>query len=284
MSLVTGRRVDAHLHLWDLSRGDYDWLGPQHGALFRSFGPEEARAELEAAGVDSAVLVQAADSLRDTEYLLDVAAHNEWVAGVVGWIPLDDPAAAERALATFAADPKLRGIRHLVHDDPRIGFLDLPEVRESLEFVAGHGLAFDVPDAWPGRHLDQAAGLARALPQLTVVVDHLAKPPIGGDDFADWSAALARIGELPNTVAKVSGLTGPGYPFTPAALRPAWDAALECFGPGRLLYGGDWPISVQVGGYGKAWDVYSQLIEELSPGEQSSILAGTATRVYGLAG
>lgn len=275
------RRIDAHLHLWELGRGGYGWLGPQHGVLYRSIGAGEAHAELVAAGFDAAVLVQADDSLDDTRFMLEVAAANGWVAGVVGWVPLDDPGAAEQSLEQWGRHPRVRGIRHLVHDDPRDDFLDLPAVRRSLGLVANAGLAFDIPNAWP-RHLGQARRVAEAMPGLTVVIDHLAKPPRGESDFDDWAAELRRVGVLPNTVAKVSGLRMPGAPFSVEALQPAWQVALDAFGPERLLYGGDWPMTLPDGGYAPTWTVMRDLIAELSETEQRAILGGTATRVYRL--
>ena len=280
-SIADTERIDAHLHLWDLAAGDYAWLGPQHGALFASFTADAARAELAAAGIDAAVLVQAEDSVRDTEYLLDTAARHPWVAGVVGWVQLDDPAAAERQLDRWQGNNALCGIRHLVHNDPRDGFLALPTVRRSLALVAERGLAFDVPDAWP-RHLDAVAALAGDLPGLTVVVDHLGKPPRGSAEFPAWRTALARVAARDNTVAKVSGLRMPGAGYSVDALRPAWEIALELFGPTRLMYGGDWPMSVADGGYQPTWRVLAELIGELPATEQAAMLAGTARSAYRL--
>jgi L-fuconolactonase len=271
--------VDAHLHTWDLDASDYAWLGPQHGLLHRTFPPAEAGRVLAAAGVDSAVLVQAEDSLADSRYLLAVAREHSWVHGVVGWVELDAPHDAERQLDELAA-PELCGIRHLVHDDPRSDFLDLEPVRRSLALVAGRGLPFDVPDAWP-RHLDAVARLAADLPELTVVVDHLAKPPRGGADLEMWEASLRMVAERPNTVAKVSGLHMPGQPLTAKALRPVLHVALEAFGAERLMYGGDWPMTVPHGGYAVAFAVTQELVGELSPHEQTALWNGTAKRTYG---
>jgi L-fuconolactonase len=281
MTAANTGRIDAHLHLWDLQAGEYAWLGPQHGALFVTFTAEAAHAELTEAGFDSAVLVQAEDSTRDTEFLLDTAAAHPWVAGVVGWVPLDDPAATARQLDRWQGNAALHGVRHLVHNDPRDGFLALPPVRRSLALVAERGLAFDVPDAWP-RHLDAVATLAADLPQLTVVVDHLGKPPRGSADYPAWRDALAGVAARENTVAKVSGLRMPAQPYSVAALRPTWDTALELFGPSRLMYGGDWPMSVPDGGYAPTWQVLAELIGELSPNEQDALLAGTARTAYHL--
>jgi L-fuconolactonase len=177
---------------------------------------------------------------------------------------------------------RLCGVRHLVHDDPRDDFLLLPTVRTSLRQLADRGIPFDVPDAWP-RHLAATADLAGALPELRIVVDHLGKPPFGGADWDRWRATLAQVASHPSTVAKVSGLQVPGRPFTPEEVRPAWEVALELFGPERLMWGSDWPVTVLVGGYGHAWEVMSSLVAELSPHEQERILSGTARSVYRLA-
>ncbi len=268
--------VDAHLHIWDLERSEYSWLTPELGPLYATFTPEQAQAELEAAGIASAVLVQAEDSERDTDLMLEAAGRHPWIAGVVGWVRLDDPAAAERQLGR-----DLAGVRHLVHDDPRDDFLALPPVRHSLRLLAERGLPFDVPDAWP-RHLAATADLAAAIPELRIVVDHLGKPPFGGDGWARWRATLAEVAARPNTVAKVSGLQVPGRPFTVDEVRPAWETALELFGAERLMWGSDWPLTVLTGGYGHAWEVMSALIAELTPDEQARVLSGTATSVYGL--
>jgi L-fuconolactonase len=273
--------LDAHLHVWDLSAGGYDWLGPALGELYRSFGPEEAELELTAAGVDAAVLVQAEDSERETRYLLDTADRHGFVAGVVGWVRLDEPDTCARQLDDYGSHPAFRGVRHLVHDDPRDEFLELSGVRRSLALLARHGLPFDVPDAWP-RHLPAVFRLADDLPDLTIVVDHLGKPPRDHDDYDDWARCLRDVARRPNVLAKVSGLQLPGAPFTAEAVRPVWELALDAFGPRRLMYGGDWPMTVPHGGYQRAWAIVTELAESLAPDERASLLARTASSVYGI--
>lgn len=274
-------RIDAHLHIWDRAVSHYTWLRPDSGELYADFSPADAEAALRSARMDAAVLVQAEDTLRDTEYLLGVADRSSWVAGVVGWVPLDDPPAAEAALERWMRNPAFCGVRQLIHNDPRDALLGYPRVIETLRMIADAGLALDVPDAWP-RQLAGMTRAATAVPGLTVVVDHLAKPPIGREDYPAWREALAAAAALPNTVAKLSGLQGGGPALTVDRLRETWDAALELFGPSRLAYGGDWPMTVPHGGYPAVWSVMSALIAELSPSEQGEILGGTAMRVYGI--
>lgn len=274
-------RIDAHMHVWDLDVSDYAWLGPQHGALHTSWSAEQAARELEHAGMSGAVLVQAEDSRVDTQFLLDVAGTHPWVLGVVGWVQLDDPDAAARDLDSWLRYPAFCGVRHLLNDDLRADFLDLPTVRASLAELARLGLPFDVHDAWP-RHLDQAERLAADLPGLVLVLDHLGKPPRGREDLGAWRGTMERVARHPNTVAKLSGLRTPDAAFTVDALREVWDIALDQFGPDRLIYGGDWPMTVPTEGYQATWQVLSALIGELSETEQASILGGTGIRVYGL--
>ncbi|MEO3941359.1 amidohydrolase family protein [Paenarthrobacter nicotinovorans] len=281
--------IDSHLHLWTLDTfvtggvRPYGWLGPQHGALFRSFGEDEARERLEAAGVRGAVLVQADDTVADTESMLAVASRNPWVLGVVGWIRLDAPSEAAAQLHRFTAHPVFKGVRHLIHDDPRSDFLDLPNVRESLALLARQGLTFDIPDAFP-RHLGSAVRLAREIPQLTVVLDHLGKPPLADPGLMEsWNADFRALGREPNSVAKLSGLHLPGVEYTADALRPLFESALEVFGPQRLMIGCDWPVSILGAPYGRTLEVLLELVSSLSPAEQDAVLEGTAIRTYGLA-
>jgi L-fuconolactonase len=259
--------IDAHLHLWDLRRSAYSWITPELGPLHTTITADRAHGELAAVGVEQAVLVQAEDSVTDTEFMLEVAAERDWVAGVVGWVQLDDPGVAAAQLDRFAEHPAFRGVRHLVH------------VRTSLGLLADRGLPLDVPDAWP-RHLTATAELARVLPGLTVVLDHLGKPPHGKPDFPAWREAFAAVAARPNTVAKVSGLQVRGEPFTAAGIRPAWETALELFGPDRLMWGSDWPMTLLTAGYAGTWEVMAELFGELTEKEQGKILEGTAQRVY----
>lgn len=282
MSSVSTPSIDAHLHVWDLSRGDYRWLTPEAGDLYASFAPEQARLRLEECGVTHALLVQAANTVADTEYMLDAARRHRWIRGVVGWVQLDRPGLAAEQLDRWQEHSAFRGVRHLVHDDPRDDFLSLATVRRSLRGLADRSISFEVPDAWP-RHLTATVELAAALPNLRIVVDHLAKPPFGdAAAWTQWRRTLARVAGHANCTAKVSGLQVPGRPFTVAEVRPAWETALQLFGPDRLMWGSDWPMTVLTEGYAGTWDVMSTLIGELSPAEQAQLMSGTVTSVYGL--
>ena len=275
--------IDAHQHVWDLERARYDWLGTDHGPIFRTFTEEEVLPELRACGVDGVVLVQAADNAEDTALMLETAAAHPEVVGVVAYLPLEDPAETAVRLPALADDPLVVGIRNLIHDRPDPDFLIRPEVRESLGLIAAAGLAFDVVSVLP-RHLEHVPVLAAEHPHLRLVVDHLSKPPIGSDVLEPWRTLLSRAAEHPNVHAKVSGLYPGSDPkaWSTDTVRPVIAHAVELFGPDRLMYGGDWPVSVLAGGYTAVWDGLHPVIAELGPRASRAVLGGTAVTVYGI--
>ncbi len=278
-----GPLIDTHLHMWDLEACAYSWITPAVGVLNRTYAIDEVDAEREAAGVTGAVLVQAANNRCDTDLMLAAMASHAWVRGVVGWVDLLAGAAVEAEVAERKAAGGVVGVRHLNHDEPDPDWLVQPAVIEGLGALARAGLAFDVVAIWP-LHLGHVPTLAAAVPHLTIVVDHLAKPPIPSGDLSGWRAAMARAAEHPNVVAKLSGLdTAAGSPdWTPADLRPAFEGALELFGADRLMYGGDWPVTLLGGGYTRQHAAFEWLTDGLSPAERDAIRVGTATRVYRL--
>ena len=275
--------VDAHQHLWDPENGEYDWLSPEYGPIFRTFTPEELEPQLQRAGVDATVLVQAADTLADTESMLAVADRVDWVAGVVGWVPLADPAARDAALERFTAHPAFRGVRHLIHEDPDPDWLLRASVQDGLGALAARELTFDVVAVLP-RHLEHVPVLARAFPELRIVVDHLAKPPIKDRGWKPWADLLAAAARHPNVYAKLSGLNTAADPerWTATDLEPYIDHALACFGAERVMFGGDWPVAILAGDYQKVWDETNRAIAGLSNDERAAILGGTAVAFYGL--
>jgi L-fuconolactonase len=269
--------VDAHLHLWDRARSSYDWITPDLGELYGDFLPETAAEQLLASDIDCAILVQAEDSAVDTHFMLDVAAAHDWVLGVVGWVPLDDPIRSLRLLEQWCENPLFCGIRQLTHTDARDELFERPAVVETLRLVAGAGLGFDVPNAWP-RHLASLGLLATSIPDLIVVVDHLGTPPLAAEELVGWEGTIRDVAAHPNTVAKVSGLQHLPAP----TLRRVWDVALDAFGPSRLMYGSDWPMTVPTGGYGPTFQRLLALLNELAASERAAILSGTARRTYRL--
>lgn len=274
--------TDTHMHIWDIERGDYPWLGPEAGVLNRTYALGEVDVARRKAGVDGAILVQAANNRRDTELMLQAMAGHPWILGVVGWIDLLAGSAAEAGAAELMATGRVVGIRHLIHDEPDPNWIIQSTVLEALRTVARVGLTYDVVSVTPS-HLVHVPTVARAAPDLTLVIDHLAKPPIASGDLAEWRRLFAAAAEYPNVCAKVSGLDTAATPeiWTLDDLRPAFDHALETLGPDRLMYGGDWPVSILGGGYARQCAAFKGLISALSPYEQRAIKSGTAAQVYG---
>jgi L-fuconolactonase len=273
-------QIDAHHHLWDLESGRYAWPTAAEAPIHRTFTPEELAPELRAAGIDGTVVVQATDSLADTDAMLDAASRHPWIAGVVGWLPLVDRQATELELEARAG--RLSGVRHLIHWEADPEWLLRPEVQPGLDLLAEHGLPFDVVAVFPD-HLPLVPSVAAAHPDLALVIDHLAKPPFRSDGWDRWVRDIRRAASWPTVRAKVSGLdtaAGPGW--TVAELRPAWDIALEAFGPDRLLFGTDWPVCRLVSDYGEVVAAALDLAAELSASERDRVLGGTAIEVYRL--
>jgi L-fuconolactonase len=273
-----GPRIDAHLHVWERTASDYAWLS-SGDELFADFPADRAALELATSGIGHAILVQADDTARDTEYLLDVAEDNGWVAGVVGWIPLADPAGAIVQLDELDSRPALVGVREMIHVKADREYLAQPAVRDSLKVVASRALAFDIPDAWPG-HLHAVPALADALPDLTIVVDHLGKPPGLPEEFAMWRNLMVDCALRPNIVTKFSGLSDYSSTRGSDAPRVLLEIALAAFGSSRICWGSDWPISTKFANYASTWSSAAGLVSELSQSEQGDLLFGAAARAY----
>lgn len=275
--------VDAHQHVWDLSRGGYGWLGPDLSPINRSFTLEEVAAEQDAAGVTACVLVQADDTADDTQLMLEVARAHPRVVGVVGHVPLERPEIAAAQLAAWHDEPLLVGVRNLIHDRADADHLIRPEVDEGLGLLAAAGIPFDLVSVLP-RHLEILPSVLERHPDLKVVIDHLSKPPVGEASLEPWWSLIGEVATHPQVFAKVSGLYPGDDPlaWTVDDLRPVVERAYEVFGPDRLMYGGDWPVSLLAGGYTRVWEALSSLFAEWSQADREAVLHGTATRFYAL--
>nr|WSX24425.1 amidohydrolase family protein [Streptomyces tubercidicus] len=277
------RVVDSHQHFWDLSAGGYSWLGPEYGVLNRTYGVPDVEEFVAAAGVDDVVLVQADSTLEDTEAMIAIA--DEWprVAGIVAWAPLTDHAGLGEIIERYAADPRIVGIRHLMHTEPDPDWTVRPDVLQGLDAVARAGLSYDVVAVLP-RHLAHVPTLAKRFPSMNIVIDHLAKPPIAAGGWEPWADLIAAAAEFPNVSAKISGLDTAADPndYTANALSRYADHALAVFGADRLMFGSDWPVSLLAGGYTTWWQTIHELLEPLSGDERCAVLGGTARTVYNL--
>ncbi|MEA9984268.1 amidohydrolase family protein [Subtercola sp. RTI3] len=277
--------IDSHQHVWNPHLVTYDWLETGMPLLNRLIDFAELRPSLADAGIDATVLVQSADNDVDTDYMLAVAAQNPEVAGVVAYIPLDRPDEAAARLEVLAKNPLVVGVRNLIHDQPDPDWMLQPQVEESLTLLDRAGLPFDYVAVLP-RHLENLAGIGERHPNLTIVIDHLAKPPIGGRGREPWWSLIARAAENPRVVAKISGLyssVGDVSDWSAEGIRPFIDHAIESFGAARLMYGGDWPVCQLAGGYARVWEGLAEVLASaVTHEEQSAIYGHTAQSVYSL--
>jgi L-fuconolactonase len=277
-------RVDAHHHFWDPARASYPWMTPELAPIAQAYGPDDLAPLLEAAGIGRTIVVQARASVDETRELLAVAAGSSFVAGVVGWVDLTDPGVGDRlgALEASPGGERLVGVRHQVHDEPDPDWLLRADVRRGLRALADEGLTFDL--LVRPRELTAALRVARDLPELRFVIDHLAKPPIRERVMAPWASLIGPFGALDNTWCKVSGLVtlADWRSWTTSDLAPFVRRATEVFGPGRLIFGSDWPFCLLAATYDRVVETADALIADLSAAERDSFFGGTARHVYRL--
>src|ERR1700722_6148210 len=233
-------QIDAHQHFWRVDRGDYGWLTAEaHPAICRDFGPEDLKPLMAAAGVTCTVLVQAAPTTAETDFLLEMARATPFVAGVVGWADLEAPDAGA-TIEAMAADPKLLGLRPMLQDLGDDAWILKLELAPALDAMQAAGLRFDA--LVTPRHLPHMARLLAQRPELKVVIDHGAKPDIAAGDIEGWVTAMRAIARDTSAVCKLSGLvTEAGAGWTVEQLKPFVDILIEAFGPAPLMWGSDRP-------------------------------------------
>ena len=276
-------RVDAHHHVWRLSRGDYGWLKPTPELLpiYRDFMLRELRPMLRGANVGATVLVQAAPTVDETRFLLEVAnASGGLVRGVVGWVDLagDDAVAT---LGALAADPLLKSVRPMLQDLPDPSWIARPEVQTALAALPALGLRFDA--LVKPRELKPLLETLERHPDLAVVIDHCAKPDIANGGWQPWADDLAAIARDTGAHCKLSGLvTEAGRGWSVDALRRYVAHVLDGFGTGRVIWGSDWPVVTLAATYAEWVEAGDELLAGLTQGERDAIYGGNARRFYGL--
>ena len=274
--------IDAHQHFWKLERGDYRCLTPDLRPLRRDFLPQHLRPLLRRAGVRKTVLVQAADSLAETRYLLSLADQEDFIAAVVGWVDMED-AATPMLLAELAENTCLVGVRPMIQDIAEIDWMLSPRLQPAFAALQRLGLTLDA--LVKPIHLDNLLILLRRHPGLAVVIDHAAKPEIANGGNGRWRVRMRELAALDNCYCKLSGLlTEAGDNAQPAQIQPYVEFLLECFGSRKLMWGSDWPVLNLAGSYQGWRRMCEGFIARLSAADQKRIFGGTAEAFYGLDG
>lgn len=276
--------IDAHQHFWQLSQPfDFHWLdAPTHAPIRRDFLPGDLKPHLDAVDVKHSIFVQTQHDLVETAWALGLAERFPFIAGVVGWVDLAS-AACEAQVLDFKKHPRFVGVRHITQDEPDDDFIVREGIMRGLKVLEKHRVPFDL--LFYVKHLRHVPALARQLPALPMVIDHLAKPHIREKRTDDWLPHLRAAAEFANIYCKLSGMiTEANWQHWSAAdLKPYIQAALECFGPERCMFGSDWPVCELAGSYEQ---VYHALVDALGPisgAERAMIFSGTARRFYGIA-
>ncbi|MEE4189020.1 MAG: amidohydrolase family protein [Roseobacter sp.] len=278
-------KIDAHQHFWNPSRGDYGWMPEDNRTLNRVYGPDDLSPALKAYGIDGTVLVQAAETVHETEYMLGLADATPSVKGVVGWINFEDPTQLA-ALKRLAQHPKFLGVRPMIQDIPDINWMLRDDVQWAYKAIIDLDLSFDAL-GFP-QHLPNFLTLITRYPEMRVVYDHCMKPQIrdqqvGQDAFSFWADCISRLAQETAGYCKLSGLvTEASAGWTTADIQPFADHVIEAFGAQRVMWGSDWPVCRLQAEYGDWHDIAQTLTAALTAAERSDIFGATAARFYRL--
>ena len=274
--------IDSHHHLWHYSPEQYGWIGEEMSAIRRDFLTPDLQQVAAEHGVDRFVTVQARQTLEETRWLIELAEQQPLIGGMVGWAPLASPDVADQ-LEPFAASPWLKGIRHIVQDEPDDRFLLRNDFNRGVAVLKNFQLVYDV--LVYARQLPAAIEFADRHPDQPLVLDHIAKPTIRSAEFDQtWERDFRELARRENVSCKFSGVVTEVRDDTWSieTVRPYWDVALEAFGATRLMFGSDWPVCLLATDYGRWLATAGELAGELSSDERAALLGGTARRVYNL--
>jgi L-fuconolactonase len=273
-------RIDAHQHYWDPARGDYGWLTPALAPLYRPFGPADLAPTLARWRIDGTVLVQAAPTRAETEWLLALSERTPNILGVVGWIDFEKREDIA-ALESLAANEKLVGLRPMIQNIADVAWVTRRDLDPAFEALIAHDLVFDAL-TFP-RHLPHLIERLARHPRLRCVVDHGSKPQIRDRAFGDWARDMTRVARETRAFVKLSGLvTEARADWSGADLAPYVDHLLDVFGPQRMLFGSDWPVCLLASSYDRWIETVEGFLAHLTDQERAAVMGGNAARLYGL--
>jgi L-fuconolactonase len=273
-------RIDAHQHFWAVARGDYGWLTPDLDVIYRDFTTDDLAPMLNDAGIEGTVLVQAAPTVAETEYMLSLADETSFIKGVVGWVDFEASDAVNQ-IAALNAHPALVGLRPMIQDITDPHWILGDALTSAFTELTARGLTFDAL-TFP-QHLGPLRKLLARHPDMKVVIDHGSKPLIRDAILEGWAADMAALASETNAWCKLSGLVTEAAPdWTVDDLRPYVDHLLNSFGPSRLIWGSDWPVCTLASSYERWLETTDLLLSQLSSSERDAVMGGNAARAYNL--
>jgi L-fuconolactonase len=274
-------RVDSHQHFWHYNAARDFWITDEMPVLKRDYLPADLLPELSALGIKATVAVQADQSEQETRFLIELAARNVFIAGVIGWIDLRAPNPGER-LEYFSRFEVLRGFRHLVQSEPDDGFLLRDDVMLGIRALRQFDYTYDLLIS--AKQLPAAVELVEQLPDQRFVLDHIAKPPVRAKQIDAWAQSIRELAAHPRVFCKISGLITEAdwRCWCPGDFKPYLDVVFEAFGPDRLMFGSDWPVCLLAGTYLQVKELIDDYIRDWPDSDKEKVLGGNAIRFYGL--
>ena len=272
--------VDSHQHFWELSRGDYSWLSKENKPLYRNFFPENLIELIKEKNISKTVIVQAADTVAETEFILGIADNNEFVAGVVGWVNFENKN-VKNDIDRLAQNKFLKGFRPMIHDIVNDNWMLKDNISEGINYLVEKNLTFDA--LVRPQHLNNLINFAKKYPNLPIVIDHIAKPKIVYGEIEKWKDNMKELSHYENVYCKFSGiLTEVGKNYTKSQIDPYVEFIFEVFTPKKLMWGSDWPVLTIAENYSDWFNLAMNYCNILSNNEKLDIFSNTAINFYSL--
>jgi L-fuconolactonase len=273
--------IDSHQHFWRYNADEFGWVTDDMAILRNDFLPASLQQAIAGTGVDGVVTVQARRSMTETEWLLDLARQHPLIKGVVGWVPLKDPAVGE-ILDRLAENPLFRGVREVIQGEPDTEFLDCPAFHRGVRELTSRGIPYDLLIFH--YQLSGAIKFVDAHPNQRFVVDHIAKPEIRNASNHAWAYNLKELAKRPNVFCKFSGVTTEvrELSWDISLIRPCFETAIEAFGVTRLMFGSDWPVCLLRTTYTRWMVALKELAANLSDHERMAFFSRTVRNAYNL--
>ena len=274
-------KIDSHHHFWNYNADEFGWIDESMKSIRRDFLPPLLESTIREAGVDGVVSVQARQMLEETDWLLKLAGENDFIKGVVGWVPLVEQDVDEH-LARLASSAKLKAVRHVLQGEPDPEYMLRTDFNAGISRLKSYKLVYDILIF--ERHLPQTIQFVDRHPEQVFVLDHIAKPLIAENKISPWWENIRELARRENVYCKMSGMVTEAdfKNWSPEQLMPYLETVLEAFGPGRLLFGSDWPVCLVAVTYADWVELITRFVSRLSETEQNSIMGGNAIEVYDL--